>query len=272
MMKKLLLLLCPILLFSACQKDPDVVNTDAGAADCKPMKLYVFENSTVASDSALYEYTNEQLSKVSLGGSEYIAFDYNNGQVVKRSFIDNSNPMPYGYQTFAYNTDGSFSKIETYLNNPPYSNSKSDSTDFIYTSGKLSAIKYYSAMSLSANGQVLFSEYRFTYTGNNITRVQEKEYANGNLQSDDTYLFTFDSKPNYFRKQSATFLQTDPYFVDADYTFFAFALSENNIIKSQDAGSPANSSTFGYTTDAKGNLSDLQVDGQTILRYTYQCK
>lgn len=269
--KKLLFLLAVMTLLAACQKEPDMIDKQAANA-CKPMKEYSYGISGALIDSASYEYTNEKLTKAHLGGEEYISYEYDGNNVKKRSVFEAGQTAPYAYQLLSYNQDGTLAKIVSYFDGGA-GWLKMDSTLFNYSNSKLSSLKIYSLpVMTSSQTLTLEEEDQFIYTGNNITKLIEKSYIDGNLEGEDAFLFTYDTKPNYLKKQSSRFLQTDPFWMDFNPSYSLFAVSENNVIKVQDEATPQDSATYSYAEDAQGNVTELKVNGTSFLRYVYQCK
>lgn len=272
-LKKLLFFSLLALAFTGCQKEPDfpeVKQEDTNA--CSPVKVYSFEDNGNILDSAIYQYTNDKLTKSTIDEDTYVTYEYTGDNVTKRSFFEIGIPQPFGYQVFSYNQDSTLAKIETHDFDNFFGDKKADSTLFTYTNSKLTNIKSYTPLSSSDFTLKLDEEYQLLYTGNNVTKMVVRQYTDGVFDQEYTYLFTYDSKPNYLKKQAARFLQTDPIFIEADYSYYVFALTENNIIKVQDEQSPSDATTYSYTADAKGNLSEMKADGSAMLRYFYECK
>lgn len=270
--KQLLLLFVIVFMISACQKEPDFTDVPLSVSGCKPAKVYAYDNSGTITDSAWYEYANEKPVKLYLSGDEYTTFTYNGDKISRRSLFETGSTKPYYYQLYSYNPDGKITKIESFNDDVFSGSTKGDSTLLIYSDQKLSSIKTYLEKPSGNGAMVLAYEYLFTYSGNNITKIISKEYENGSVTNEESYLFAYDAKPNYFRKQSPYFLQTDPFFADADYLYFSFALSENNIVKVTDVSSNAAVSTLSYDADSNGNVSVFSVDDEPVLGYTYACK
>lgn len=270
-LNRLLPLALAVIALASCQKEPDFIEVAQKESTCKPVKVYAFGNNASILDSAVYEYTGDKLTKAVLSEGDYIAYEYNGANVSRRSIFETGSAQPFAYQVLSYGTDGNLSKLETYLN-VGFGFGKIDSANLDYSNGKLASIRSFAPAVTPPHPMALQEELFFTYTGNNITTVTEKQYADGTPGDEESYLLTYDNQPNYFRKQSAQFLQTDPIFISAEYYFYVHALSENNVVRAQDESSPSDTESYSYTTDAKGNLEEMKVDGEAILRYFYECK
>lgn len=91
-----------------------------------------------------------------------------------------------------------------------------------------------------------------------------------NPSSSNTITYTYDTKPNYFKKQHTQIHLIDPFFGDANPIYFPLAISENNVTSwSVDGGTP---DALAYTLDEKQNLKDLKINNMTATSYLYQCQ
>lgn len=259
-----------VLALASCQKEPDFPDVKEPANSCRPIKVYAYGTNTTISDSATYEYTNDKLTKADLGG-DYITYEYSGSNIIRRNIFEDNTTQPFAYQVFSYGQDGNVSKRETFLD-IGFGFEKIDSAYFTYNAGKLTSIRDYKPASSVPYPMALQEELQFTYTGNNITKIMDNQFYDGTPGDVESYTLTYDNQPNYFRKQSQRFLETDPIFIYADYYFYVFALSENNVTKSRDDNSPSDVENYSYTTDAKGNLLEMKVDGESSLKYLYECK
>lgn len=267
---QLLLLFFCIFFFAGCQKEPEATGLPPQNGACKPVKGWSYFTNGVLSDSIRYEYANDRLVKIHYNDDEVITYDYSGDNVVKRSVFEIGQSSPYTYQTFSYNASGGLEK--TILVYEDFFGAVSDSAAFVYSGGKMTSAIAFSKSSITAGAYERQADYNFTYTGNNISKVVINTYIDGALDGTETVLLSFDKQPNYFRKQTPQFFQTDPFFLEADFLYLAFVLSENNVIKMADADTPADTSEIEYLADSKGNFTEMKVDGFTALRYAYECK
>lgn len=255
-----------LLAFVSCQKDP----ANAEPSNCRPVTAYSYDSGSI-SDSARYEYDNNRLTKLYFNNDGYLLFDYSGERVSKRTWYDTGNPQPISYDLFFYNADGTVAKRESYFD-AGLGNTKVDSVLFLYANGRLSEIHNYSLALLSSASLALSEKYEFTYSGNNVSKLVVRQYTDGNPGDVETYTFVYDNRPNYFRKQSPQFFQTDPVFFDADYEFLVLNLSENNVIKAGEISTPSDFLTFSYAADDKGNMTEIKADGEPLARYVYECR
>lgn len=275
--KHFLLWVCSATILVACQKEPDLTDPDtpttanpASPASCKPVKAYLYDdaNPNLITDSVRYEYANDQLTKIYANTDAYITFEYAAGKVSKRSFYTVGLPQPDDYDLFSYNNDGTLARIERF-DSSFTGFAKYDSLAFAYTGGKLGSVREYWYNGTTAG---LHGEYLYTWSGNNISTQVYNDYGSGPLTSTTTTQFTYDTQPNYFRKQSTQFLQTDPFFLESDVDYYTLFLSENNVLKSEEPSVPGSASNWTYAADANGNLNDLKRQGNRLLRYEHQCR
>lgn len=262
-------------IFISCQKEPDFTEPDAtppaSSNSCKPLKAYLHDDfsGTIIEDSAQYEYSGNKLTKIVLNDDAYFEYQYNGDKVTKRIYSGIGAPDPYNYRTFTYNADGTLARMEEITDNFMAMSIKYDSVVFSYSGSKLTGIREYLP---DMNGQMeLRVKIDYAYTGNNISKQYQETYDQGILTWRDSTIFTYDNKPNYFRKQAGQFFLTDPFFLEFDSHYYAFAFSENNIIREEEPGQSFDAD-WSYITDTKGNLVEVKLEGHTYQRYFYQCQ
>src|SRR5688500_8822097 len=97
--------------FFSCQKEDSDDQTNPGS--CKVVKMYLYDFGQLA-DSLFNTYTNEKITKVTLGNYYDISLTYDGSKIVRRDYIDLSTNTPDGYAIISYNTDGTIYKIDEY--------------------------------------------------------------------------------------------------------------------------------------------------------------
>lgn len=245
--------------FAACKKDDDD-DGDQPENACKVSNVqYSFGQETM---NATYVYNGNQVSKVQFPDFNY-TFDYTGNNITKRNYFFSAGAKPEIYDQVSYNTDGTISRIDTYADTSGTSYITVQRIDFSYSGGKLSKTSFY-----ELNGAIsdLYLENTYTYTGNNITSLSMKEITDtGDITG--TVNYTYDSNPNYFKKQNAQSYMIDllfnTIFLD-DGSFLPMAFSENNVTK-------ISTEDITYESDTRQNVTNIKVGGTSIARYTYQC-
>lgn len=252
------------LLVFSCKKDDAPGQTPV----CKVDKaVYYAPNATTPSNSATYFYTGNKVSKLNVEGDELV-FEYTGDKISKRSFVVSGSASPEGYEQIAYNSDGTISRIESFGYFQDAGFQAYERVDFAYTSGRLSRLSTYDLTSGTAK-KIL--EHTYTYSGNNISRVDETDHSMGNPAT-YSYNYTYDSQPNYYQKQNAQSLLIDPFLGGVDGAFLPLFNSANNVtaISSNDG-----SISIGYTLDDRQNLKEVALNvplsGQIRVSYSNLC-
>src|SRR5687768_15708470 len=101
------------LFFFSCQKEGSDEQPKANL--CKVVKTYLYDFGQLE-DSVFNTYTNEKITKVTLGNQYYISFTYDGNIIVRKDYFDLSTNTPDGYGIISYNSDGTINKIEEYQN------------------------------------------------------------------------------------------------------------------------------------------------------------
>lgn len=235
----------------------------AAIKTCKLSKI-VYYDSGAASDSISFVYQNNLPVRGNFPQGFYFTFEYNGERIIKRSYFQGPATLSDYYETAAYNSDGSISKIETFVRtNNTYT--KDMVYDFTYTSGKLNNL---AVTQNDGNGIFdLIADYVFTYTGANISRSVSTEYDPINGNSVETLNYSYDSNDNYFAK-TKNMLLLDFLFADFDGTILPLLLSQNNATTVQFS---LGSAPLSYTINDKQNLTSFSIAGQLLANYSYQC-
>jgi hypothetical protein len=249
--------------FVACQKDPDET---LDPPNCKLESIFYYNENGTVGDTAKIEYNGDLISKVSYG-DYYVIPEYANGLISKRNFFLPGSTTLLAYDVFTYNPDSTISKVEAFIVSPqspvPY---PSYHHVFSWTGKKLDKLEYHA--DTSGSGPALLVEDYFTYTGDNITRVINRDLE---FQYSDTLDYTYDGNSNYYRKNPSLWL-TDLLFADFISITLPFALSANNVTSvAQDAGT-AIPSVITYSTTSREEIQTLIIDGGTFSRYNYKCQ
>lgn len=257
------------LFFNACQKEPDPREIQDPVYDCKVSSEYYYGNGNgVVTDSFTYQYNGDQLTRIDISDGSYLTYDYANNKPVKRNIFVGGTLE--GYETYQYNSNGLLTVIQLYLS------AQSPKPDYVYEfaySGN-NLTKFIIKYDTSLNGQgqyILEYENLYKYTGSNISQSIENYYSYyyPSLQYADTTIYTYDTKPNYFKKPTGNALISDYVFSDYDGISVAIVTSANNVISISD-----NSGNYplGHVVTEKGYLKEFSFNGILLTSYKYLCK
>jgi hypothetical protein len=260
------LLATGVLFLASCHKNSS--DDQPAAPTCKVTKGYLYDSGAI-SDSAQYTYTDNKVTKVELNHDYYYTLEYTGEKVSRRNFFVFGTTALAAHDVISYNADGTISKIERFDDQP--SLSTYERYDFTYANGKLAKVLTWE--SNGAGGITQDNDIRYVFTGNNITKEIYDDLTSGSPVASDSLTISYDAQPNYFLKQNSQYLLVDPFFVDPDPSSIAFFLSQNNITKvGYTVTDPSDVTNYSYTSDANGNFTGLNVDGQPGLKYNYQCQ
>jgi len=251
------------LIFS-CKKD----NSDDSKQPltCTLAKAYYFDSVGSISDSIIYTYTGDFITKLS-NAAGYATLEYTTDKVTRRNFFSAGSSTADAFEIIAYNGDGTISNIKSYIIfGSPIQYSQDD---FTYNNGKLSKLDIREAD--LTNGLLKpSSSSTFTYSGNNISQSVTSYYdpTTGGVDDVATLSYTFDTNENYFRKSNGVF--TEYLFVEAiDGTTIPLLFSANNATKVTEG---SGETTLAYTLDSNNNFYEFFSDGTKYSRYVYDCK
>lgn len=255
--------LASALLFSSCKKDDD--DDTPPAVTCKLAKSVYFDQSGLREDSARFTYTGDRITKAE-ATDYYYTYEYAGDRVSKRNSFSTGQTTPDYFQQLSYNSDGTPSKIETFVPTSGTNSQIYDRMEFVYSGGKIQRIDY---VDFSMGTGTKVAEFLYTYTGNNITTVAIRDLTVSPAET-TTFTYTYDANPNYLKKQNTQIHFLDPFFGDGDPTLMPFALSENNVASLSVDGQTAAPLT--YSLDDRQNIKDIKVVNRFIIAYTYQCQ
>lgn len=250
-------------LVTACKKE-DKPPTPPPVAECKLSNVYFFGESPTPTDSADYVYTGNLIAKMQFKNL-YYGFEYNDEKVIKRSHYSTNLGRIYQYDTLLYNGAGDVIRIESFRNTGTEYDTLNIS-DFEYANGKLSKATTYGVKfgAISPDPQI----YEYTYTGGNITKAVFTDYFFG--QPTTIYNFTYDTKPNYFLKQSPQPWLTDLFMQSFFGSDLPLYISTNNVTEITSGSSTL--AIITYATDSYGNLIEMKRDNRPQVRYAYDCR
>jgi hypothetical protein len=244
--------------FAACKKDDD---DDSGSENaCKVTNVQYYDDGQ-PDETATYTYNGNQVTKVQFSNYNY-TLEYSGNNITKRNYFVSAGATPELYDQISYNSDGTISKIESFEKSSATAYSPFLRLDFIYSSGKLNKTRYFAFDSTGASALAL--ENTYTFTGNNITSLNFQNFAD---TTQGTVSYTYDTNPNFFKKQNSQIYIVDflfNHFLFDDGSFLPMAFSENNVTKIVNTD-------ISYESDTNQNLKDLKFGGDLIARYTYQC-
>lgn len=264
-------LLITATLFTACNKEPenDVDNQSGTGADCRPFKVYLygFTGSVPFIDTLVYTYSDANVTNIT-GPKYYFTYEYAGGHIIKRNYFDSlSATTSTDYDTVSYNSDGTVSKIQSYSYDDVNDWKYEDRYEFTYNADKLVKLTYTDYWNDEPSGDK--DTHFYTYTGNNITRDSVVE--DRSTWSDvSVYHYTYDDQKNHFNKSGANALFHSAIAMDLDGVMLPFFFSSNNVTGARE-GDDVEEMKFSYTTDTKGNVQQMKVDGITGAVWEYQC-
>jgi hypothetical protein len=256
---QLILALLTLLFFTvSCTKN---VTESSLGTNCQLIKVVTYENA-VTTDSALYVYVNNKVSRINWV-NWYYTFEYNGEKITKRSTFETAGTIAYMYDLVSYNADNTINKIEKFvLNAGNYV--RSYVNEFTYNNGKLNK----TSIKTDNNGTLtLEEEYAYSYTGTNITQCIYTFFdsSNGNPVSTFEFTYMYDKNANYLVQQNPQALLLDEY----DGAFVPGYVSTNNIITSNLQGSPI---TESYKLNNNAYLQSISVLNSMIASFTYDCQ
>lgn len=247
------------LVLLACQKEKsEDQSPPTQETGCTLAKTYVYDFG-VLEDSIQYTYTNNKVSKVLIGQDYYLTFKYKDGKVVRRDYFSVSTNLSEDYDSIVYNPDGTITKIQLYTKeNGQY---KEDYLhEFSYKVGKLSRLVF-------SSEQMPFDIYDYTWTGNNLTKVDHTYDPTGTAMHYITE-FKYDNLKNAFNSNQQALL-LDGVFIDDMGSYIPFCISANN---PTEVHYENDSDQFSYVRDAKENITEFKLNGVLFTKSVYNCK
>lgn len=254
-------------LFTACnKKDGDGENTTA--TDCTLSNVYLYgdANNALYIDTLVYTYTDANIVKME-ARDYYLTFEYAGGRVTRRNYFEGrAAATSTDYETVAYNSDGTVSKIEERSEGGTELEAR---YNFTYNAGKLVELTYTPYWDGVAAEYV--DTHFYTYAGDNITRDSiVREGATGPRIS--IFNYTYDGQENHFRKSGTNALFHSALILDElDGGWLPFFFSANNVTGFQEEDDDEGTK-FSYTADANGNLNMMNVDGVPGIMWQYRCR
>lgn len=248
--------------FAACKKDDDDGDNSENA--CKVSTVQYFDTTGQVAETGTYTYTGNQVTKIQYDGYNS-TFEYTGNNISKRNYFFSAGANPEVYDQVSYNSDGTISKVESFITAQP-SYVSFFRVDFVYSGGKLNKATYYE---VDGGTTTPLFESAFTYTGNNITSVK----LEGDSIQSTTIDYTYDTNPNRLKKQnSQIFLVENTFNLNFLITsslqgivFLPMAFSENNV-------TGVSNSTVSYESDDRQNLKDIKLENELFIRYNYLCQ
>ena len=237
------------------------------AADCRLIKIVGLIPGTGGHyDTAVYTYTNNLISKITLSwGMEYIV-SYDNGRLSK---FEQIYPPTLPYKTvtsFNYNADGTMKSFFRYSTNS-IDTSYIIGNVFTYQNGTLNKV-YNTGFNNSTNSLEYADDYFFTWSNENIIKL--KIVNTFWLPDSSVSLYSYDNKANYLQKiQGGTkYPFVDPYYNILSPGDFTHLLSRNNLI-----GFPDNPGYIvSYTENQYGLPEAMYWQGDLNVKYFYDCQ
>lgn len=221
---------------------------------CRIAKTYLYDGGV---DSFMYTFNKDgSVGRVTYGTGDYYNIEYNGAKIIRRNFFRANAASPYQFEIITYNFNGTINHKERF---------NSDSVLFYkilftYGANKLISITEHDA------ADVMKARYRFTYTINNITRVDGEEYWGG---SNNVYhiLYSYDTRPNFFSIGQQSLL-IDGYFNNQVAVSVPYALSDNNVKELEFGGVKI---PVDYALDERGNPTAVKTLDNLLMKAVYEC-
>lgn len=240
-----------LVLLSACRKK----DNDTSACALMGAERY-FDGQPEVSVS--YRYVAGLLQSAHLDNGDSYAYTFQNQRLMQVDFYLKNNTQPAVISKVAYNDRGLVLTIDHFyagrsLEKPLYSET------FSYTGNRLVNRMKYSADNAGLT-PLLFAEYTYSYTGNNIYKAEIKWSNNQSA----TYLYSVDDRPNTFNKEGLLRYLSDPFFQKMDDMYFPLLVNENFIKK-------INTDAVEIRTDARQQVTSIHLHNDLQARYNYIC-
>lgn len=264
--KKTALTLLTVIFFS-CNNDNEVTtenctiatisNYDADDGEEQMQVTYTGNSITqLLGNSLKYTYQYDTQGRVSVK-DYYEIGNQNNADTLKVIYTYN-NDNTLNEEQFYQLISGSYIQYARVKYN--YANAKITTSDYFYTQNNIEILKGITT---------------YTYTVNNITRV---EYVSQTTGSNYIYEFTVDANAtNPYAVALAQPYQMDTYIDDDEFLMMPVFTNPNRVtsFKQTESGFSPSINTINYlfTNTPQGNnvLSEIKVDSDSYYKFTYNC-
>ncbi len=269
-------ILLPCLIFFcisliSCQKDFAIDEDPTNPADstintdtCRITRAWYYGGGGI-NDSADFVYANNRLIRV-VGSFGRVEYTYDANRIKTMRFYEDGGMGLYKIDSMVY-LDNKLVKIHG-----------TDYDLFFQTDTILSILHFtYSGNTLTKElredwyqdfpGQIDSTVYRFTYSNNNVSRMDITD-VDGNIWDSITYVYNNDL--NYFGNVSAYFYMADPFFqIHVGFEpHLAYFISRNSLVGFNTAGIDYE---VEYTTDSSHRPLTVNLDGFEYMAYRYNC-
>lgn len=238
----------------ACSKTDDTVEKKE---DCRTTKTYLYDAGVVA-DSFVYTYnTDNTVQKIAYGSGSYYTLEYEGAKIVKRHHVHSGDVLKDQTEVITYNSNGTIKQIEKFNKAMNLVARKV----FVHNVNKLVGIEDYDGFG------TLQARYTYTYTINNITKLDAEEYWGG---SKTTYqmAFNYGTNPNFFKTGEQSLLNNG-FFSSQFSVSIPYALSDNNVREVEYQG---NKVPVNYTFDDRQNITEVRTGNDLLMRSVYECR
>lgn len=248
------------LLLSSCSKDndnnkPDPVEEEKPLT-CQLTKNLVYENGA-ATDSFVYVYNAAgKVEQVDAGAYSY-ELVYGGDKVVERKYNGKESGSLFATEKVYYNTNGTIEKIERF----DASSSLTQTVLFTYQNNKLTEVTF------RDQADVERAKYTYTYTINNITRLDAAESWN-DVPRNYRFDLTYDTAPNQLRGGQQALLIDG--FLGSHIGMAVLYIVSDNLVKTITDG--ATQMPVQYEIDKQKNVTGINVAGQPVMKAAYTCK
>ncbi|GAA4326714.1 hypothetical protein [Flaviaesturariibacter amylovorans] len=267
-MKHLLYLTFLLLFLTSCKKD------ELAETGCRISKVMLYDGTGAPDDEAILSYSGDNVSEVALSDVRYTITYNGEGRVVRRTFFRPNATSPFRYDTLIYGADRTLSLLERYNLGVGGGFQRTDSVRLAFSNGQLQERRQYSVPPFSFGGPLqLQGIFRYTYAGNNITRLQREHFSNGAPSFTVTDDFEADALPNYYNGQGAQFYLVDPTMAQGLLETVHSVMMANNIVRVRsNIQQPPLDYPLTYLTNSQGLLSEVRINGTPLVAYAYECR
>lgn len=256
-----------VALFCSCNNDDEVTtenctlatisNFDGDDGEEQMQVTYTGNKITQLLGSSLkYTYEYDAQDRISVK-NYYEIGDQNNADTLKVIYTYNADTT-LNEEQFYKLISGSYvqySRIKYH-----YTNAKITTSDYYYTENNIETLKGITA---------------YTYTGNNITKV---EYVSQTTGSNYSYEFTVDvNTSNPYAAAISNPYQMDTYIDDDEFLSMPIFINPNRVTsytQTENGFSPSvNTINYIFTSSPQGNnlLNEIKIDSDEYYKFSYNC-
>jgi hypothetical protein len=260
---KIVGMIIPVLfMMSSCQKE---ISGDNNTPSCRLSKITYYNGSTF-DDSVALVYTNNRVTRSNEAGNYYNLYNYKDNRISSIDYYEESAGYLDIFDSVTYDGTGNIKSVIWYTESTG-TNVAYSGYELFYNAANVPERVVQKAIVTTGGPMVDVYVYSYTYDQGNAVRLIFEDLT-GTIPK-DTVNFTHDANANYYKKMGPDFVLLDNYFSSLTGQYFGlfapFIYSKNNVA-TQD-GLPVI-----YETDAKGNITKMNLAGSRIITYDHTCQ